>query len=548
MMLSKKSWNNLVSEPASSGFPRWYVRVRRWYLLNKFLSPVCSITCKQGRVEVDCWLWTIDTLEEKDRTQGLSSLRIHSLQPDIMKLIFLAMLLFLWVSSMSVTSTGIVLRIKQNAFDYGAQTQREHLQHVLSNMSIPDPKTNKEKESCGVIGRIINKGNILGAGHTLVGKMVNLNEVKIHHVKLPKLAVKLVPGVGPHVCMDIDFKISGKHAIFGETEIKVRATVLTDIKVSKTPKGHVTLAVTDCKPIIRDMDIKFGLGLVNTVIWALQGQIREMLGNRLCQSVSSVLEEVNEDFDVSTEKNPFGDKVSLKYTLQKTPVVTGLYMEMLLNAEYTVNNQVVKLHNDTQEFTMPPGAGNKDTMVNLAFSKDYFSLLFIIGQESGAFNLEIPSTQECLANQMSTSALGAHIPEISSRYPQPLPVDMKIVLSQTPVVTFQNNQLIVQFAPYVEMFVVLPYSPDRYQHLLTINVGASLVAALHVEEEKLKISVSLQGDLKLEFASISFGKCKSKPSLLSEYMRTVFEKAYLPYINGTYANISVIVPVQCFLF
>uniref|UniRef100_A0A8C5R7D8 Bactericidal permeability-increasing protein n=1 Tax=Leptobrachium leishanense TaxID=445787 RepID=A0A8C5R7D8_9ANUR len=465
-----------------------------------------------------------------------------------MKLIFLAMLLFLWVSPMSMTSTDIVIRINQNGFDYVSNIQRELLQKAMSNISFPFPTTTKKKESGGLISRIANNGDIFGSGHSMMDKVMNINNVKIHHVKLPKLNVKLVTGVGLHVSMDVDFKMTGKHAIFGETEIKVRATVLTDIKVSKTPKGHVTLAVTDCKPIIRDMDIKFGLGLVNTVIWALQGQIREMLGNRLCQSVSSVLEEVNEDFDVSTEKNPFGDKVSLKYTLQKTPVVTGLYMEMLLNAEYTVNNQVVKLHNDTQEFTMPPGAGNKDTMVNLAFSKDYFSLLFIIGQESGAFNLEIPSTQECLANQMSTSALGAHIPEISSRYPQPLPVDMKIVLSQTPVVTFQNNQLIVQFAPYVEMFVVLPYSPDRYQHLLTINVGASLVAALHVEEEKLKISVSLQGDLKLEFASISFGKCKSKPSLLSEYMRTVFEKAYLPYINGTYANISVIVPVQCFLF
>uniref|UniRef100_A0A8C5R3E8 Bactericidal permeability-increasing protein n=1 Tax=Leptobrachium leishanense TaxID=445787 RepID=A0A8C5R3E8_9ANUR len=469
-----------------------------------------------------------------------------------MKLIFLAMLLFLWVSPMSMTSTDIVIRINQNGFDYVSNIQRELLQKAMSNISFPFPTTTKKKESGGLISRIANNGDIFGSGHSMMDKVMNINNVKIHHVKLPKLNVKLVTGVGLHVSMDVDFKMTGKHAILGDIEIKVRGTGLADIMLSKTPKGDPFLVVTDCKPIIRDMDIKFGLGLLNTIFSLFQRQIREMLCNRLCQLVPSLFEEINEDFDVFTEKHNFGDNLAVRYTLSKKPVVTGGYFERYINAKYTMNKHMIKHLNDDQDFTIPAGLGNKDTMVNLGFSKNYFSCLFTTYQKSRGFDLEIPSTHECLANQMSTSALGAHIPEISSRYPQPLPVDMKIVLSQTPVVTFQNNQLIVQFAPYVEMFVVLPYSPDRYQHLLTINVGASLVAALHVEEEKLKISVSLQGDLKLEFASISFGKCKSKPSLLSEYMRTVFEKAYLPYINeilsvgvplSTMPNIHYINPV-----
>uniref|UniRef100_A0A8C5R0Y5 Uncharacterized protein n=1 Tax=Leptobrachium leishanense TaxID=445787 RepID=A0A8C5R0Y5_9ANUR len=458
-----------------------------------------------------------------------------------MKLIFLAMLLFLWVSPMSMTFTNIVIRINQNAFDNVSQTQRELFQKALSNISLPLPKRTEKKEcGGGVIRRMINNGNILGASDTPVGKVMNLKEVKIHHVKFPKLNVKLVPDVGLHVSMDIDFKMTGKHAIFGETEIQIRATVLADIKVSKTSEGDPILAVTDCKPIIRDMDITFGLGLVNTVFAAIQGQVREMLGNRLCQSVPSVLEEVNEDFDVSTEKNTFGDDLGVQFTLENLPVITGLYLELDINAEYILYNQVVEHLNDDQEFTMPAGLGNKDAMINLGLSKDYFSCLFMTYKESRGFDLEIPSTHESLANQTSTSALGAHIHEISSRYPQPLPVEMRFVLSQTPVVTFQNNQLIVHIAPYVEMFVVVSNSSYRYQHLLTVNVGASLVAALHVEEEKLKTSVSLQGGLVLEFASISFGKCNCNPSLLSEYIRTVFEKAYLPHINDT---LSVGVPL-----
>uniref|UniRef100_A0A8C5R3B1 Uncharacterized protein n=1 Tax=Leptobrachium leishanense TaxID=445787 RepID=A0A8C5R3B1_9ANUR len=440
-----------------------------------------------------------------------------------MKLICLAMLLFLWVSPISVTSNNVVLRVEQKAFDFVSQTQRELLQESFSNISIPDPKTNKEKEcGRGVVGRIINKGNILGVGHTLVGKVMNLNEVKIHHVKLPKLAVKLVPEVGLHVCIDTDFKMSGKHAIFGETEIKVRATVLADIEVSKTSKGVATLAVTDCKPIIQEMDITFGLRFLHTILWTIQGHIREMLGDRLCQSVSTVLEGVNEEFDDSTEKNLFGDDLGLQYSLQNRPMAFGGYMDIDLIAKYTVKDQVVELPNKAQNFTLPPGASNKDAMINMGFSKAYFSSLFMAFVSSGGFNLEIPSTY------------------VSSRYPQPLRVDMKIVLSQTPVVTFQSKQLILQISPHVEMFVVVSNSPYRNQHLLTVNVVASLVAALDVEEEKLKTSVSLQGDLNLVFVSVSFGKCKCNPSLLSEYIRTVFEKAYLPHINDT---LSVGVPL-----
>ncbi|XP_073537269.1 BPI fold-containing family B member 2-like [Phyllobates terribilis] len=77
------------------------------------------------------------------------------------------------------------------------------------------------------------------------------------------------------------------------------------------------------------------------------------------------------------------------------------------------------------------------------------------------------------------------------------------------------------------MFVVQPNL--RIENLMTINVGANLLAKLDVKGGNLKTSVSLQGDLNLVMKSSSFGKCN--PSLLAGYMHTVFEKAYLLQIN-----------------
>uniref|UniRef100_A0A8C5R4W0 Uncharacterized protein n=1 Tax=Leptobrachium leishanense TaxID=445787 RepID=A0A8C5R4W0_9ANUR len=422
-----------------------------------------------------------------------------------MKLICLAMLLFLWVSPMSTTSSKTVVRIKRQAMEYACQTQRRPLQRAFG--IIPIPELNQKKESSGGI-----LGGIFGAGQALVSNVVNLVGIRILDVKLPDLNVKLVPKVGMQVSVDTHIHISGNLLVLGAIELKLAAGVLADVQVSKTSRGVPIMAVSACKSILGDIDITVGgLGLLRPVIRAIQGHIHAILGERLCVSFSNTFLGFNANFGLVAEKNSISKDLGLQYTLQKPPVVAGDYMDMDMDAEYTVHEQVVEFPTGSQEFTLPPGAGNKDAMVNMGFSQDYFSSLFVAFLSSGGFNLEILSTH------------------IRCRYPQPRPVNVNIVLSQTPVVTIRTNQIIVQISPNVEMSVVLPNS--RYEHLFTINVEASLVASLDIKGGKLKTSVSLQGDLKLVFASVSFLKRTCKPSLLSGYMRTVFEKAYLIQIN-----------------
>ncbi|XP_063281534.1 BPI fold-containing family B member 2-like [Pelobates fuscus] len=446
-----------------------------------------------------------------------------------MKLICISLLLFIWVSPMWTTPCKTVVRIKKQAMEYACQTQRRPLQKAFG--IIPIPELHEKKSSGGgILGNILNNGGLIGAGQKLLGNVVNLVGIKILEVNLPELNVKLVPNIGVQVSVDTNLHISGNLVIVGGIELKVGAGVLADVRVSKTKGGFPILAVTACKSILGDIDITVGgFGLLRPIVRAIQGHIHAILGERLCVSVSNVFLGLNADLGLMAGITPISEDMGLQYIVENPPVVTDDYMDMEMNAEYSVNEQVIELPTGDQEFTLPPGAGSQDSMVNMGFSQDFFISLFIAFQNSGGFNLNIPSTYASLENHLSTSALGSLIPEISRKYPQSLPVKIKIVLSKTPIVSFQSNQLIVQITPSVEMAVVLPNS--KCQHLLTVNVGATLLASLDVKGGKMKTSVALTGDLNLAFVSVSYGQSKCNPSMLSGYLRTLFVKAYLLQIN-----------------
>lgn len=54
-----------------------------------------------------------------------------------------------------------------------------------------------------------------------------------------------------------------------------------------------------------------------------------------------------------------------------------------------MHEKVVDLPTGSKDFTLPPGAGNQNSMVNMGFSQDFFISLFTAFQTSQGFNLEI---------------------------------------------------------------------------------------------------------------------------------------------------------------
>ncbi|CAI9556347.1 unnamed protein product [Staurois parvus] len=438
-----------------------------------------------------------------------------------MKLLFIAALMVVWVSPLRSTPCKTVLRVKHEAIEYACQTQKRPLQRAFGIIPIPS---------------VINGGNrgILGLGLGLVDNVVKLAGVQILEVRLPELNVKMMPNVGIQVSIDTSFQISGSIALVGKIDVKAKAGVLADLRFTRTDRGFPILSVSACKSILGDTRITGPFGILPALTNIIKGHFEVVLSDMLCVSVSNVFLGFNTNLGMLVGGSIIGGNLGLQYTMPSAPVVTEDYMDVIMDVEYEVDKKVVEIPNGVKDFTLPPGAGNKDAMINLGLSQDFFNSMFTAFQSSGGLNLEISSTSASVRNYLTTSVLGSHIPEISWKYKESLPVNMKILLTQTPLVTLDANVVLVQISPVVEMFVVT--GTMRNQHLMTLNVGANLMAKLDVSRGKITTSVGLQGDLKITMASSSFGKCKTSPSVLMGYMRDIFNKAYLVQLN---ADLSV---------
>ncbi|XP_077107741.1 BPI fold-containing family B member 2 [Ranitomeya variabilis] len=438
-----------------------------------------------------------------------------------MKLLFITALLIVWIPPMKSTHCKTVVRVKQEAMQYACQTQRRSFQNAFGLIPIPSVI---EKKETGLFGN----GGLFGIGQSLVGDVLNLVGIKIHNVQLPEINVKFLPRTGVQVSIDTNLHISARLILVGEIAIKAGAGVMAELKVMRTAKGFPILEVSACKSLLGGIQITTGgVRLIPGIVDTIKGHIQAILSDRLCLSVSNVFLGLNADLGLLVGAKTIGNDLGMQYVMPTPPVVNNDYMDMDMNVEYTVHEKVVDLPTGESKFTLPPGAGDQNSMVNMGFSQDFFMSMFTAFQTSEVFNFEISSASAMVGSYMKTSVLGSYISQINLKYPKSLPVKINIVLSQTPIVTFKSNQLLVQISPQVQMFVVQPNL--RIENLMTINVGANLLAKLDAKGGNLKTSLSLQGNLNLVMASSAFGKCN--PSLLAGYMHTVFEKAYLLQIN-----------------
>ncbi|KAM3923071.1 BPI fold-containing family B member 2-like [Leptodactylus fuscus] len=450
-----------------------------------------------------------------------------------MKLLFITALLIVWISPMDSTPCKTVVRVKQEAMEYACKTQRLSLQNAFGLISIPTVIEKKESGGGGLLG------GILGIGSSIVDKTLNLAGIRIYNVQLPEINIRFMPRVGMQVSVDTNLHISVRIVLAGEIDVQVGAGVTADLKVMRTAKGFPIIEVSACKSLLGGIQISTGgISLLPGIIDVIKGHIQAILTDRLCVSVSNVFLGMNADLGLLVGVKRIGNDLGMQYIMPSPPVVNQDYMDMDMNVEYMVHEQSVDIPTGSSDFTLPPGAGDPNSMVNMGFSQDFFISMFTAFQTSEGFNMEILSNSAAVSSYLKTSVLGSYIPEINKQYPQSLDVKINIVLSQTPIVTLKTNQLLVQISPSVEMYVVMPNL--RIQHLMTLNVGASLLAKLSANGGLLKASVSLQGALSLVMATSSFGKCTCKASVLDGYMRTLFEKAYLAQINvGLSAGVSL---------
>ncbi|NWJ02643.1 BPIFC protein, partial [Crypturellus undulatus] len=136
-------------------------------------------------------------------------------------------------------------------------------------------------------------------------------------------------------------------------------------------------------------------------------------------------------------------------------------------------------------FTVPD---QSDSMLYLAFSEYFFQTSSFAYYTAGAFNITI-TEETCSYFNISTEIFSSVIPEVAQYSVTPYPVMLKLMATEIPIISLQQDSFTIEIQGSMEVFAVLPDSST--QLLFTMSIAANTSIAVNIFDQKLMGSLCL---------------------------------------------------------
>ncbi|KGL73067.1 BPI fold-containing family B member 4, partial [Tinamus guttatus] len=377
----------------------------------------------------------------------------------------------------------------------------------------------------GVLG-ILGEGGLLGTTQGLTGLGPTL----------PRVSLRLLPGVGVHLNLYTRASISAK-CLLGFLDIAVEVNVTARARLTMGGPGAPRLVVEHCDTLLGGIHVRLLRGLLPIVDNLLASVLNRLLPSLLCPVVDVALGLVNDQLELVNSLVPLGLLGSIQYTVSSLPLVTGQFLEVDLNtvvgraAGGLVDHPLGKAETvpTPPRVPMPPLPPMPDTSSSqLGLSVNFLSSVLAMLQKQGVLDLDISSGMFPELPPLTTSTLGALKKNaVFQAYPESHELLLKIEVPKAPVVTLKKHKGAIQLTATVEVMVLHP--KDVQKSLCLLNIDAELLAQFSVEEHRLRISVSLE-KTKISLVSSSIGNFDT--SLLDMLVEKIFNVAFLPAMNS----------------
>ncbi|NXU78546.1 BPIFC protein, partial [Oreotrochilus melanogaster] len=179
------------------------------------------------------------------------------------------------------------------------------------------------------------------------------------------------------------------------------------------------------------------------------------------------------------------DLAEIDYSLSSLPAVFQPFINLdLKGIVYPTGNYTAPPYM-AAPFTIPD---QRDSMLYLAFSEYFFQTSSFAYYTAGAFNVTI-AEETCSYYNISTEIFGSIIPEVAKYSVTPNPVMLKIMATEIPNISLEQDSFTVEIQGSMEVFAVLPDSTT--QSLFTMNITANTSIALNIFDQKLMGSLCL---------------------------------------------------------
>nr|XP_035153983.2 BPI fold-containing family B member 4 isoform X1 [Callithrix jacchus] len=389
-------------------------------------------------------------------------------------------------------------------------------------------------------GGLLGDGGLLGGGGVLgvlgeggiLSTVQGITGLRIVELTLPRVSVRLLPGVGVYLSLYTRVAINGK-SLIGFLDIAVEVNITAKVRLTMDRTGYPRLVIERCDTLLGGIKVKLLRGLLpNLVDNLLNRVLANVLPDLLCPIVDVVLGLVNDQLGLVDSLIPLGILGSVQYTFSSLPLVTGEFLELDLNTlvgeagggliGYPLGRPAVSPKPMPE---LPPMGGN--TKSQLALSAKFLDSVLTLLQKQHALDLDITNGMFEELPPLTTATLGALIPKVFQQYPESCPLIIRIQVPNAPSVTLQKDKALVKVLATAEIMVSQPN--DVETTICLIDVDTELLASFSVEEDKLMIDAKLdRTSLNLRTSNVG----NFDISLMEVLVEKIFNLAFMPAMNA----------------
>ncbi|KAM9203229.1 LOW QUALITY PROTEIN: BPI fold-containing family C protein [Mergus octosetaceus] len=425
-----------------------------------------------------------------------------------------SLLLFTLVCVQLKANPGVKVRLTQKGLEYAKEVGLEILKQNMEKERFPD-LTGYEK---------FGLGNV----------KYNISRIRVAAVEFPSASISLIPRTGiklviGNASLTVDmnwnirtwmFRDSGRSTVY-ISKVFVTAIFSTPLDNS----GHTSISLTSCRTTSGDIDIKLNGKsgfLHNFFIKYLKKSIHRSLAANSCPNIRSGIQLINEDLQSLNVLMPIDDLAEIDYSLNSLPAVFP-YIDLDLKeiAFHPAGNYTGPPY-VAAPFTIPD---QMDSMLYLAFSEYFFQTSSFAYYAAGAFNKTIAEETYSYFN-ISTEIFGSIIPEVAKHSVTPYPVMLKLMATETPLISLQPDSFTLEIQGSMEVFAVLPDSTT--QSLFTMNIVTNTSIALNIFNQKLMGSLCLN---RLQF-SLTHSNVGFEVLLLENILSYILQTEVIPSANA----------------
>ncbi|NWT04070.1 BPIB4 protein, partial [Mionectes macconnelli] len=319
------------------------------------------------------------------------------------------------------------------------------MQNVLSDAIIHNGLLQQHLQGL-VLPNIMGEGGLLNSPTSITG-------LHLVQVRLPRLSVVLLPGIGVQLTIGAKLQLSGKCLVGLLSElidILVDVNITANIKCTNFESGTVQVVTEDCLCILGAIKIKVLSGLLTlSVNEMVLRQLTATLPALLCPVVDIVMNLVNiQLLGTLNAVIPVGTAGTIHYQLASIPYTSGKFLGLDLDG---VVKQVggITIPHDSSPSALPP---LMDRLLLLVMRQGFLNAIL-------ALLLRMPpQTFPCTPDVFSGAnrlheALWAVAPAGCSICRGTSPLSIKLTLGGNPLILLEENKASVELSVLIHVFL-----------------------------------------------------------------------------------------------